>query len=148
MCVRIEAEREDVMTRTYRDEKKYVWIEIIKSEIFEIMNFSHLMICLTVLWKVFKVIWVAGSPRDWAARTPHISPGWTTAVLKSATIEPTSHFNDSSFNRCSFNTLFVANLDRINIWNNSVALYWASLDRGSLPLTTKTSSSHILLIVR
>ena len=56
MCVRIEAEREDVMARTYRDEKKYVWIEIIKSEIFEIMNFSHLMICLTVLWKVFKVI--------------------------------------------------------------------------------------------
>ena len=28
-------------------------------------------------WNVFKVIWVAGSPIDCAAKTPTISPGWT-----------------------------------------------------------------------
>ena len=30
---------------------------------------------LPAKWKVFRVIWVDGSPIDWAARTPTGSPG-------------------------------------------------------------------------
>lgn len=33
-------------------------------------------------WKVFRVIWVAGSPTDWAPMLPTISPGCTMAVVK------------------------------------------------------------------
>lgn len=43
---------------------------------------------MPALWKVFRVIWVAGSPRDYAAMGPTISPGFTMACSKRDLISP------------------------------------------------------------
>ena len=45
-------------------------------------------------WKVFNVIYVAGSPKLWAAIEPTTSPGWTKAASKRDLISPISHSND------------------------------------------------------
>lgn len=39
-------------------------------------------------WKVFKVIWVAGSPRPYAAMLPIISPGLTMLLSNFDLISP------------------------------------------------------------
>ena len=39
-------------------------------------------------WNVFNVIWVVGSPNDYAQIIPTVSPGWTWALVNLLSISP------------------------------------------------------------
>mmetsp|Transcript_35160 Transcript_35160/g.76854 ORF Transcript_35160/g.76854 Transcript_35160/m.76854 type:complete len:204 (+) Transcript_35160:1351-1962(+) len=88
-------------------------------------------------WKVFSVICVAGSPIDCAATVPIISPGFTCDCWKRSSISPASQWNACGVRRYSCRTRLEARVERRSAEKSSVAFFCASMDRGSLPATTR-----------
>ena len=67
-------------------------------------------------WKVFRVIWVAGSPIDCAAKAPTISPGVACACMNLLSISPSNHSNASSESLCCSATSFEQSVERTRHW--------------------------------
>mmetsp|Transcript_10660 Transcript_10660/g.33980 ORF Transcript_10660/g.33980 Transcript_10660/m.33980 type:complete len:262 (-) Transcript_10660:2877-3662(-) len=71
-------------------------------------------------WNVLSVICVAGSPMDWAASTPHISPAWARAWTKRLSISPMSQSKAARFSRYSKQHLRAASVHRMRIAKRAV----------------------------
>mmetsp|Transcript_21791 Transcript_21791/g.51689 ORF Transcript_21791/g.51689 Transcript_21791/m.51689 type:complete len:289 (-) Transcript_21791:2874-3740(-) len=92
-------------------------------------------------WKVLSVICVAGSPMDWAASAPHISPGCARCILNLDSTSPSTHSKASGVSRWFFKRTLECKVARTSAKKFVVALACAFRENSSVPGTTMSRSS-------